>query len=475
MRNDLATKTRGIQKSGASGAEGRSLLLLGISTFAGTVALCTAAYAQNALLDPLLNPTLNATQINMTDVITTACPSGTNEAGFQARCDALIGFAKSKRQSTPRGLVWRANVSNTLQQVSPEQIIGQGTQATKTSVSVLGARLAALRLGARGLRVAGLNLDGQPAVGGPLAGLGSGAETGGAAGDPSSSVSNRLGAFVNGIYNFGNVDTTFNQVGFDFDSGGVTAGMDYRFTDALILGGAFTYLRMESDFDRNGGELNSDTYNGSIYGSFYPTGNFYVDGIFTIGGIDYDSLRQIDYTLPGVESVNTQAKAKPGGMQYSASVAGGYNYVLGQLTVDPYVRVNYLNLDVDGFREQGGNGWAMQFSDQTVESVTSTLGTRLSYALSVPWGVLRPYIRGEWRHEFEDEGRIIPVRFLGDTTSGLAFSTVTDSPDRDYFNVGTGISTVLANNVSAFVSYDALLGYKDIESHSFMVGARVTF
>lgn len=447
---------------------------------------CPAARAvDNPLREAQLAGTLNQTQSNMTDVIFTACVSGTNEAAFQARCDALVGFAQAGNRNQPLPVAtWQPSVRNVLQRVAPEQMLGQGTTATRTSANILSARLQALRLGTRGLSLSGSNFNGQPLMGNSFADLSSAVETGGAAGDDiGASLGGRLGAFINGIYNFGSVDSTFNsagtqrgnQLGFDFDSGGVTAGMDYRFTSNLVLGAAFTYLHMATTFDRSGGDLDSDSYSGSLYGTFYPSKSFYVDGLFSVGGIDYSSNRQINYVIPGADVVNTQAQATSGAMQYSVSVGGGYNYAWKGLTLNPYARFNYINLDIGGFSERGGDGWAMRFGDQTVESLTTTLGTQLTYAISTPWGVLTPNVRGEWRHEFEDDKRIIPVRFLGDTTSGLTFSTVTENPDRNYFIVGTGVSATFAHGVSAFFNYDALLGYRDIESHSFMVGARMEF
>lgn len=117
----------------------------------------------------------------------------------------------------------------------------------------------------------------------------------------------------------------------------------------------------------------------------------------------------------------------------------------------------------------------MAFADQTVESVTTTLGGQVSYPVSTSWGVLMPTVRGEWHHQYEDSSRNIAVRFLGDTTSGMAFNTVSSSPDRNYFTVGTGVSGTFAQGLSAFFNYDALLGYRSVESHLFTLGARMEF
>ncbi|MGH8613859.1 MAG: autotransporter outer membrane beta-barrel domain-containing protein, partial [Gammaproteobacteria bacterium] len=315
-----------------------------------------------------------------------------------------------------------------------------------------------------------------PASGSAVAGLSPSFERGGAAGDGSSALPGRFGAFVNGIYNFGDVDSTFDQVGFDYDGGGVTAGADYRFTDDLIAGVGFNYIHSAADFDGDGGDLDSDSYNGLVYGTYYLPDGVYVDGIATFGGINYDSTRNIRYRLDTEPTggVNTQATAESNGWQYSVSGGLGYNYALGEVTLNPYARASYVNLDVDGFTEQGGDGWAMRFEDQEVESVTTTLGAQLSHSISTTFGVLLPYVQGEWHHEFEDDGRDIIVRFVG-SGGNLPFNTVTEGPDRNYFTVGAGVSGTFAHGITGFFNYDALLGYDDIDSHLFTVGARMEF
>ena len=413
-------------------------------------------------LDSLVQSTTPdaTTQVNMATVIQTACVNGNNQADFQTRCDNVVSAANTPGSSN--------DALNALQQVSPEQIPSQGVSATRASFNLISGRLAAIRAGARGFQVAGLGKNVLPVN---LASVSNG--LGGAAGD-TVNVWDKLGGFVNGNFNTGNVGSEFNQLGYNFNSGSINFGLDYRFSDSLVLGTAFTYMRSESSFDRNGGSLDSNAYTGALYGSYYATDNLYFDGIATIGGINYESIRQIQYVVPN-DTVTTQAKGTPGGNQYSISLGTGYNYAVQEWLFNPYAKVNYIKLDVDRFSETGGAGWGMAFNDQTVESVTTTLGGQISYAVSTGWGVLMPTVRGEWHHQYEDSSRNIAVRFLGDTTSGLAFNTVTTSPDRNYFTVGGGVSSTLAHGVSAFFNYDALLGYRNVESHLFTVGARMEF
>lgn len=429
-------------------------------------------------------PGLNQSQSSSYDVVRVACPRGIkggNQSDFQNRCTPLVGAAFSDNNSQAANAVQAGG--------TPSQISFQGDQATRLSggqLTILNtaiiARLTNLRLGLTdGVDSATLfarNIQsGGNSTGTPINLL-----TGGAASADSPTGFSPLSGFVNALYSFGNVDSTFQQPsGFDYKIGGFIAGADYRYTDNLIFGAALSYQRSNADFDSSAGSSDSDSYSGSLYGTFYPTDNFYIEGIATYGWMNYDLKRKIHYTIapndlaPNGDTVNSTAKSHPNGQQYAFSLGGGYNYPWGALTVNPYGNLNYINLYVEPYKESGGDGWATHVSSQKTNSLTTTLGTQLSYAVSMPWGVAMPQLWGEWHHEFENDQQSYAVRYLGDLTSGQSFGVFTAKPDRDYFTLGAGVSGVFAHGVSAFFSYNALLGYKDISGNQFMVGGRMEF
>ena len=445
-----------------------------INLFASALSILALSLPLESALAQIADiPGLNQSQSSSYDVVRTACPRGNNQPDFQSRCNAIAGAANSGQSS---------QAANAMKWGTPNQIGFQGDQATKLSggqLTILNtaviARLTHLRLGLTdGMDTTTLFARNSPS-GGNSIGAGSNLLTGGAASADNPTSFSPLSGFVNALYSFGNVDSTFQQpFGFDYKIGGFIAGADYRYTDNLIFGAALSYQRSNADFDNSAGNSDSNSYSGSVYGTFYPTDNFYIDGVATYGWMNYDLKRKIHYTLPD-DSINSDAKSHPDGHQYAFSLGGGYNYPWGALTVNPYGRLNYINLYTEPYKESGGDGWATHVSSQHVNSLTTTLGTQLSYAVSTSWGVAMPQLWGEWHHEFENDRQSYAVRYLGDLQSGESFSVFTTKPDRDYFTLGAGISGVFAHGVSAFFSYNALLGYKDISGNQFMVGGRMEF
>jgi outer membrane autotransporter protein len=216
----------------------------------------------------------------------------------------------------------------------------------------------------------------------------------------------------------------------------------------------------------------------SLYGIYYVS-NFYVDGIVTFGWSDVDIDRTIRYTIAAVDgttSVSQTARGDTDTKQYSLGFGVGYDFNAGGWTLSPLVRVNYIRLDIDGYEEtidntNAGFGWALAFDDQDVESLTSVVGGQISYAISTAFGVLLPQVRGEWEHEFKDDRRTLTARFVHDPAGAdILFST--DAPDRDFFNIGAGLSAVFRGGVSAFAYYETVLGLEDVTRHAVTVGVR---
>jgi uncharacterized protein with beta-barrel porin domain len=400
-----------------------------------------------------------------------------------------------RRSAGTRDLINRCNeLAGTqpdaaLRQVAAEEVATQGTTAVETSAKNIAARLAALRAGATGIRLGGLALDffdfHQYRLPGTLvAALGPYAAVSAAVPAEPPSLLKNLGLFVNGILSLGDKDATRNEDGFDFETYGVTAGADYRFTRNFVLGVAFNFQATDADLVAtrtvgftapvDGGSVDSTSYSGSIYATYYVTDRFYVDGIFTFGWNDYDLTRRISYNVG--TAVRQTAKADTDGTQLSFSFGGGYDFHVAGWTLSPLVRMNYLKLDIDGYREEIDNtspgfGWALAFDDQDVESLTTVLGGQVSYAISTGVGVLLPQVRFEWEHEFLNESRTLTARFVNDPQRApIRFAT--DGPDRDFFNIGVGLSATFRGGVAAFVQYDTVLGLEDVTRHTVVLGVR---
>jgi uncharacterized protein with beta-barrel porin domain len=85
-----------------------------------------------------------------------------------------------------------------------------------------------------------------------------------------------------------------------------------------------------------------------------------------------------------------------------------------------------------------------------------------------------PQARMEWEHEFSNGSRELSAQFVHDPSSST-FTITTDEPDRDYLNVGLGVSVVAAEGRSGFLYYETRIDQDNITQNWIKAGVRLEF
>ena len=371
-----------------------------------------------------------------------------------------------------------------LQQIATEEFAATESIATEINVNQAGnviTRLVEVRRNVRGFSLAGLDYPGrtQTLATDTLDLYPGSSQRGGAAG--ADDAGGKLGAFINGSYSTGDRDETVWTNKFDFDTYGLTGGVDYRFTDNLVLGAALAYHDVDADFDNkptvSGGSVDADGWGGFLYGTWYSD-RFYIDGLAGYAKSDYDTKRRIfipDNNDP-TQNINEIAKGSPDSDDYTLGAGAGYSLGKGPLSYGPYGRVTYYKVDIDDYREHGAeaSGLNLAVDGQDWKSLTSVLGAQLSYAFSQSFGVLVPQGQVGWVHEFENDSQRFSAVYVDDPNQNQLLAETND-PDRDYFELGLGVSAVFKRGTQAFFYYDTVLGFDDVTDHIFTVGGRMEF
>jgi uncharacterized protein with beta-barrel porin domain len=434
-------------------------------------------------------PSLDPAEQSAGAAIDVACPAlfaqsqtGTLDAGaadLLQRCSELVVASGSNPGA----------VEEALNQIVADEALAQGTAALTTTAAQfdnLKARLAALRSGSRGLDVGGLALAGGNGSM-PLSFLPStllaAQDDGGGTSDEAGAAFSRWGLFATGTIGRGNQDASGSSPGFDFDTYGLTAGVDYRVNDALVLGAALGWNDNDTAIDGDQGGLDTRGWNLSGYGSWYHDA-WYVDGVLTWGNNDYDLTRRIRYAIAGLAggatTVDQVATASPGSDQLAFALSVGRGFNRGAWSFGPYARATYTRLDFDGYRERlsdptgPGSGLAVEVDGRELTSLEGVIGGKATYTSSRSWGILMPSIQVEWLHEFEDDVENLVSRFVNDPT-GTNIVVPGEPVDSDYFNVGIGLSAVFANGRSGFLYYEHRAGQENFSQDSLAIGVRLEF
>jgi outer membrane autotransporter protein len=264
-----------------------------------------------------------------------------------------------------------------------------------------------------------------------------------------------------------------NADGFDEDTYGVVLGFDYKLSPNFLLGIVGSYISDDLDFDDGDtGSIDRWSIGGYASGTWDA---FYIDGSFTYASDNYKVNRTLLIGGTGCLAYNctTGVSSKYDGDGWIAHAEAGFNWMLGDTAkLQPFVGLNFTDIDTDPFTETGGGDLGLDVLDGTGKSFQSRVGARLSGEWGsgeVKWV---PELRAEWRHEFQDNPAWIQASLVG--LPDEPFTTVGSHVSRDLAVIGAGISAQFQGGWGLYLDYQGAFasGYS---SHIAQGGVRVKF
>lgn len=363
-----------------------------------------------------------------------------------------------------------------LRWTAAEELSAQGRSSTEFGngqFNVLGNRLAALRFGARGFRMAS-----------------NGVVQGGAAGADEAALASPWGGFLDSSYDYGRKSDSTNLQGyedaFSFDGLEISGGVDYRFNANFVLGTMVGFSDKRIDFDSSesttDGRIRSNGASLMVYG-LWEANSFYASASVGWQRLTHDFVRRITYPSlnPLVPSVDDTASSTTKSNAILATLGLGYDWTYKAFTAEPYLKSEYQKIKVNAFSEAGANGFDFSYGDQNITSLDSALGLKFQFVVSAPFGVVVPYVRGELHKQSQDKERQISAVYAALSSVGLAnasganFEIPDDQRKDNYGLVGVGLSVVFKHGWQAFAQYQQVLGLTTIADRNFTGGFRYEF
>ncbi len=383
-----------------------------------------------------------------------------------ALCDALYSAAANGND---------AEVNEALRSLYPEEVLSHHaslTQLSATQFFNVDARMSELRGGGGGFSVAGLTVingsqaiplglfqsllqDEEPQIGGP--------------GD----LISPWGFFVNGTISRGDQKIASDQreVVTDFDSIGITAGVDYRFSSKWVLGAALGYNQFESDLTDDG-RLDTSGFTLTAYSAYYVSDQTYFDTRLSYGQVDLDQTRRLVANLTGF-TLDETLKSDTAATQLSIAGSVGHHFTRGAWTITPNAFVRYMTSDVDGFAERGSE-FGVRYDDQTVKGTVFGVGVQVNRVFSLSNGVLVPQFDLVWNQETGYDDTVINASYVGGEP-GEFFRLRPEDPDESYGSFGFGLVYVLANGKQAYLQWRESIGVDGLSRSTVNIGARFEF
>lgn len=388
---------------------------------------------------------------------------------LEGLCADLYGAALSGDGET---------IIKVMEEITPSEVIGQSSSVSEIATAQfrnVGSRLSALRGGGgSGFSTAGLNArygNGSIPLG-MLAYLNQTEDKTDGITKTADDFISPWGFFVNGSISMGERDATGRELGFDFDTFGITAGVDYRLDAKKVIGVAIGYASFDSKIEDTA-KLESTGVTLTGYGSFYVNDNFYVDTRISYGKPDFDQSRELDFSVGDVHIQRT-AVGQTDANQYSVAMSAGYNFHKNSWNITPNASISYVNTTINGFTETGAGDFNFRFAEQAIESMVWSAGVNLSKAISLKNGVITPQFDFNYNYESLNDSNDIRAWFVM-APADEVFIIETDSPDRTYGSAGLGIVYISSNGKQAYINYRSILGLEGFSRGTFNLGARFEF
>ena len=370
-----------------------------------------------------------------------------NQRAVAAAIDGVVSNAKFTRALDYLEVLPLKSLPAAFDRIAPEEygaIYQISTAAAKMQASAVENRLDAVHA-----------THAPVGAGGP-AGSPDGKTSGGAPAQANALV----GVFANASGDFVSVGDSSNAVGYNFDSGGVTFGADYRFSENFVAGALFNYTRTRADLASNG-RLDSDGFRGGVYASLFGDGA-YVNAFLGAGYNDYALKRA---------GLDAAVRGDTSGGEFNGVLQSGYDAHWGAITFGPVTSLEYTYTGISSLNEQGSLD-PLRISSSREQSVRTNIGARATYEWHVGSYILTPEIRATWQHEFAD--------VTDSTTASMLFGspdfTVTSSPiGRNSLLLNVGFSLTIAPRIAAYAFYNGELGRMNYQESNFLVGVRAEF
>jgi outer membrane autotransporter protein len=262
---------------------------------------------------------------------------------------------------------------------------------------------------------------------------------------------NRWGVWVNGWGDWVNVNDDNGAKGYNFTTGGVSVGVDYRITDNLAVGIFGAYAHTWTSL--NPGSIDVNTGRGGLYATYWNQG-FYINGGVYAGGNSYDTSRG--------ELTNTLANGSTSGYEVSTFVGTGYDFHFGNLSLGPVFAAQYTTVHIDGFTERG-SVLPLNIHSDSEESWRTDLGVRASYTWHVGNIIVIPSLWAAWEHEYKYSR--LPITFSSPILGGVSATAFGPHEGHDSAIINAGVGTQWTPRISTYVGYQGQLGRHNYDAH----------
>lgn len=327
-------------------------------------------------------------------------------------------------------------------------------------------------------------------------------------------------------------DSTSHQTGYEADTFTGMVGAAFRVTQSTIFGFNAYYGRTNGDLNAStpnvinfdddpdtlaassgavvqrlcgelpDGKLASNEWGGAVFAMLKGQNGTFLNAEAGAASIDSKTTQGLCLSEANnngdVEDIHRGViNGRPEGYRIDAKLRGGYDITSSGFVTGPRLGVDYKWTKIDAFSETetafGANsgtggatgvrgdvynttGAALAYNEQDFGSLQTRLGWVIAAPMQINDSVVTPFAEVTYIHEFLNDQRNIVAHFVGDTRADpLDFSFKNDKPDRDFFELASGLSMNFANGATGSIGGRAILGNSLYESYAIQGSVAIPF
>ena len=260
----------------------------------------------------------------------------------------------------------------------------------------------------------------------------------------------KVGAWVEGLYNYSKQDSSSTHAGFTGKTAGISMGMDGKINEDTTLG--FGYANNQTDIDSLDRDIDVDGHTLFAYGKYQPD-KWYIRGMAHYGFASYDEKSDVngkhnsaDYDVQNI----------------GVSAYAGYDLPNG---ITPEAGLRFTHITQDSYTDSAGQHISVDDND----ILTLVAGAKYSKTFAGEDGIhWTPKARAAVTYDVikDDNNANVDI-------AGINYDVIGEKINRLEFEIGLGLEADI-NNWNFSVGYDAGIR-EDYISHTGMFRARYNF
>ena len=250
--------------------------------------------------------------------------------------------------------------------------------------------------------------------------------------------------WAEGVVSFGVRDANGTVSAADFNSKGISVGVDHVLSDKLTVGMGIGYAQDTTNIGTDGTRNQARGYSLAVYGNYMTGERGYVQGMLGVGALDFDMNRY-------VSAANAYAVSSRKGYQLFGSVGTGLEFRDKANMISPYLRLDFSTDKLGENTETGAGSYSLTYYDQTNSALQGTLGLRGESTHATPFGWAIPRARVEWRQDLSNKSEA--SMSYADQLNGTRYAIASSGSQRGALVLGVGSEFIFRDGWALGLDY----------------------